>query len=68
MRIFIERLNLKPCSFCGSIDVKRVVLLHISQPNPMKVKCNNCGFESGSFHYDMNVAASEWNEISNFIE
>ncbi len=67
MKTFVQRFNLEACPFCGSNDLKRVILILSLKPNPVKVKCCGCGFESGSFHYDMDKAAIEWNEISNFV-
>lgn len=68
MKTFIEQFNLSPCSMCGSNHLKRVILLHVAQPNPMKVKCCDCGFEPQSFKADMVAAALEWNEIGLFFK
>ncbi len=67
MKAFVERFKLKACPFCGSNDLNRVILILAVKPNPMKVKCRTCGFESESFHCDIDSAAIYWNEISNFV-
>lgn len=53
---------------CGSSHLKRVILTEVTQPNPMKVKCSDCGFEPQNFQPDMQQAAIEWNEIGAFLK
>ncbi len=63
MKTFAARFKLKPCPFCGGADLNRVILILAVKPNPMKVKCNGCGFESTSFQSGIDAAAIEWNGI-----